>query len=80
MTLMDVLPKNNNGQVEIPIGAKTGENVYPGTVDPDWLSQVFADFVNKEVPLSDVDYQALLNASTPNWKLNWEEFRRQGII
>jgi hypothetical protein len=79
MTLLEALPKVANN-IEIPIGAKAGEDVYPGLVDPDWLSKVFADFVNKEVPLSDADYQALLDISSPNWKLNWQEFRKQGII
>ena len=86
MTLLDSLPKKtgfNNDlveQIEIPIGAKQDEKEVPGYVDPAWLKTTFADFVNKEVPLSENDYQALLDASTDMWKLNWQEFRKQGII
>ena len=79
MVLYDNLPKDG-ALVVIPIGMKQGEHYEPGYVDPTWLSQAFADFINKEVPLSETEYQALLDASTDLWKLNWQEFRKQGLI
>jgi len=41
MTLIESLPRNEFGQIEIPIGAKVEENVYPGLVNLDWLSAAF---------------------------------------
>lgn len=80
MTLFEALPKSDN-QIVIPIGGvSTQGEACPGIVDPNWLSQAFAKFINLNVPLSEADYQALLDASSENWKLNWQEFRKQGII
>lgn len=80
MTLINALPKTENGCVLIPYGMKQGDKYFPCAVDQNWLKLNLPDFVNKEVPLLDVDYQALLDASTEIWRLNWQHFRDQGII
>jgi len=85
MLLRDIFPKNDDGEKILPYGvkhiSKSGEEVLsPAIIDDDWFSQVFADFAEKEVPLSENDYQVLLEKSTDIWKLNWQEFRKQGLI
>lgn len=84
MTVLEALPRTAEGQIEIPIGAKDVDgNTYPGVVSPEWLQDPgnpMAVFMSMDVPLSNVDYQSLLDASPPNWRLNWQRFREQGII
>ncbi len=84
MTVLEVLPKDEYGRVIIPIAAIDGQgNEIEGIVDVAWLCNVdnpLAVHLSKAVPLSQADYQALLDASTPNWKLNWARFRQQGLI
>lgn len=81
MTLIEALPKNAEGEVVIPVAAVDEDgNKYPGTTSAEFISNAFSVFTSKDVPLSDTEYQSLLDISSPGWVLNWQEFRRQGVI
>lgn len=81
MTLFEALPKDGEGQIEIPIGAVLSDGIHlPGSVNPDWLNSAFSSHINLTVPMSEADYKTLLSTSSDNWKLNWQAFRTQGII
>ena len=79
MLLVDVLPKNSDGDIVIsPGGMIVGEPV-DGTVNVDWFKANYPQFANAEVPLSDEQYQALQNIDA-FWKQNAERWRAEGII
>lgn len=81
MTLIEALPRNEEGDIVIPVAGITGDGTrLPGTTSENFLRAMFPDHVDLAVPLSEPDYQSLLDLSTPNWKLNWQEFRSAGII
>lgn len=80
MALLDVLPRNERGQIKLPVGAVTDEGALEGEIAPETFSGIFADYCALTVPLSAEQYAALLAASSPVWRLNWQKFRELGII
>lgn len=79
--LIDALPKNADGQIDIPVAAIDNDgNVYPGVVDIAWLQIIFCDYVNLSVPLSSDQFDNLKNHLLGNWPENWQRFRDQGVI
>jgi len=80
MTFLEALPKNEEGNIIVPVGGMIDGEPVEGETSEDFLKLAFGDYVNKEVHLSESDYQALLTLSKGNWILNWRIFREQGII
>ena len=80
MNLIDALPRTNDDNVLIPIGAICDGVEYPGEVSLMWVNTVFADYVGLQVPLTDEQYQGIRAVVSGNWPLNWQRFREQGII
>lgn len=79
MTLLEALPKNNDGQIVLsPAGEQDGKPL-EGTVDPNWFETVFPTLANAEVPLSDENFQALRSIDM-FWTANADKWRDAGLI
>ena len=81
MNLIDALPKDIFGEITNSRRAKDGEgNIYPGIVDPLWLADVFADYIDLPVPLTEAQFMALVGFLGSNWPDKCKIFRNQGEI
>jgi len=76
--LVDVLPKDENGQIILDPAGKMGEETYAGTVNAEWFVNVFQVAI-ASVPLSDADF-ATLKGIDDFWGINAYKWREQGII
>lgn len=84
MRLIDALPRTDEGNVFLPVaGVATDGGVeieLPGETTEEYIRVAYADFVELPVPLTQGDYEALLDASTAIWRRTWERWRSDGII
>jgi len=81
MTFVEVLPKDENGQIIFSPGAKnnvTGE-YEDGKVNPEWLKNAFPNIANDEMPFSKEHYDFLNNADI-FWKVNMINWRKNGVL
>lgn len=80
MTLLEALPRADNGAIALPIAAIQGVIEMPGTTTAEFVMEAFGAFADKAVPLGCGDYESLLVASSPVWRLNWQRLREAGVI
>lgn len=79
MTLIDKLPKNEEGQIILSPGGSINGKPVDGVVEPTWFSENFPEIANAEVPLGDKEYQALRGIGD-FWRQNAERWRAEGLI
>ena len=78
--IIDNLENNEAGEIFLPIQSKKkGKNI-SGYIDKDILLNNFGEFLEKDYPLSDEDYNNLLDKSSQIWKENWIKLREQERI
>ena len=81
MIFVDALPKDENGQIIFnPAGQNndTGEYV-AGTVNPEWMKNVFKDIANDELPLSRANYDKLKEIDK-FWLMNAAQWRKNEVV
>jgi len=79
MTLLEVMPKNSDGQIVLsPAGEQDGKPL-EGTVDPSWFVTTFPALANAVVPLSEDNLQALRSIDA-FWAANADKWRVAGLI
>ena len=78
-TLIDVLPKDGNGQIKLPVAGEINGQTVEGTSDPNWLTENFASLASANLPLSALDFAAL-QAIGPYWSQCATAWRAQGLI
>jgi hypothetical protein len=59
MILIEVFPKDFDGQIIFSPSGKIGDELIDGTVNPEWFSNAFPDLALANVPLSDEQFQQL---------------------
>ena len=80
MTLLQALPRTDEGDIALPVAAIQGDTELPGTTTAEFVMETFGTVADKTVPLGDGDYESLLTASSHVWRLNWQRFREAGVI
>jgi|GEM_PF-2794315 len=79
MKLADVLPKNNRGNIIMPVAGSIDSQPVEGEVAQAWLESQYPDIANAEVPLSAESYAALQGIDK-FWAESAALWRQQGII
>ena len=85
MTLIEALPRDEDGFIVLRgaavshAGEETGQPV-DALATEETLRTMFGDAVDTNVPLSDGQFENLLQISTPLWKAQWQRWRSEGII
>ncbi|WP_026676774.1 hypothetical protein [Fictibacillus gelatini] len=75
MTLKESLI-NAEGNINMIVGG-----YMPGETTQDFFDNVFGEFADKELPLTNDDFQALLDSTQSiGWKLNFHALRYEGKI
>ena len=81
MTLLEALERDEDGRVKIPVGGVLDDGTeLPGVTTVDFVRSASGPYCDREVPLSDEDYQGLLSISSPMWRRNWQRWRAEGRI
>jgi len=79
MTLIDVLPKDFEGNIILnPAGEYKGDYV-EGSVNPSFLEKHFSEISSAELPLSEDLFEQLKRIDR-FWKINAEKWRENGLI
>ena len=77
--LIDVLPKDANGQIVLLAAGEISGEIVGGMSDPSWLTTNFAALSAASTPLSSTDF-ASLQAIGPYWAQSADTWRAQGLI
>lgn len=84
MTLINKLPRDEDEPIyiKIPVAGMTNQGEHmEGFTTEEYLRRTFGDeLMDAELPLSDDQFNSLLDKGTPMWKLNWVEMKKQGIL
>lgn len=79
MTLIEALPKNDDGNIKLePAGIKDNKYIN-GYVYREWFENNFGTLANATVPLTDEQFTQLKNIDQ-FWKMNAEKWRDEGLI
>ncbi len=76
--LVDVLPKDTNGQIILNPAGKIRSELVSGTVDPTWFKASYP-VASSNVPLSTTDF-ATLKGIDQFWSANADVWRSQGLV
>ena len=79
MTLLDKLPRSENGEIILSPGGKVDGTPVNTTVSPVWFSENFPDLATAELPLTEDLFQRLRGID-PYWRQNAERWRSEGLI
>lgn len=79
MTLLEILPKNEFGEIVLAPGKSIAGEVHDATASPAWFAETFPDLAHATVPLADGQY-AKLKAIDSYWAQNAERWRDEGLI
>lgn len=79
MTLVEVLPKDRDGNIIFSPGGVIDGKPVDGIVNPDWLQTTFPLLASAVVPLTNEDF-IILKEIDIFWNENANRWRNQGII
>jgi hypothetical protein len=79
-TLVDTLPKNDDGRIIFNPAGEMNNTFIAGSVGVEWFKNVFTDLANATAsPLTQTNYEAL-KAIDMFWKINAINWRKNGVI
>lgn len=79
MTILDVLPKDDEGKIILePAGEYQGKAI-KGSVSPSFLTENFREIATSELPLSEELFNQLKGIDR-FWSVNVEKWRSEGLI
>lgn len=79
MTLLEILPKTEAGEIILTPGKKIAGEYHDSTASPTWFAETFTDLAQATVPLTDEQYSKL-TAIDSYWAQNAERWRDDGLI
>lgn len=77
-TLVEILPKNDDGRIIFSPAGKSGDTYIDGSVGVEWFKNVFPAIANATIPLAQEHYEAL-KAVDEFWKINAINWRKNGV-
>jgi len=84
MTILEVLPRNDEGFIVLAGAAviqRGGEEMRIDAYTTDEaVIALFGDLVESQVPITQEQYDALIDASSAMWKEQWQRWRGEGVI
>jgi hypothetical protein len=79
-TLVDVLPKNDDGRIIFSPAGKSGDTYIDGSVGVEWFKNVFTNLANATAnPLTQTNYEALKSIDM-FWKINAINWRKNKVF
>lgn len=79
MSLINALPKNDEGNIILSPGGKCEDILLDGEVEIDWFVKNYPELANSEVPLIDENFAALKSIDD-YWEQNAIQWRAGGFI